>query len=293
MSRSRIPFAQSWDRPVLAPPDGKPIIVQIVVNLELWRFDAALPRSLLPAPHGEPRIPDVPNYSWVEYGLRSGLPRILRLFESLGVPASASVNALLFKAEPAIGERVVEAGLEMVGHGTEQRALAVGSERETVRDTLDMLEEFSGSRPRGWLGPGLQETFDTPDVLAGAGIDYVLDWAVDDLPVWMDTRHGPLLAVPYSLEINDALLFGVERHPSREIAVRVADTLKTFEQEAESEPRIVTLGLHPHLIGIPHRFIYLEQVLESLTAHPDTVFMTGSAISDWYRAEAPPEGRHP
>lgn len=293
MSRSRIPFSESWDRPALAPPDGKPIIVQIVVNLELWRFDAELPRSLLPAPHGEPRIPDVPNYSWVEYGLRSGLPRILRLFESLGVPASASVNALLFKAEPAIGERVVEAGLEMVGHGTEQRALAAGTERETVRATLDMLEEFSGSRPRGWLGPGLQETFDTPDVLAGAGIDYVLDWAVDDLPVWMDTRHGPLLAVPYSLEINDALLFGVERHPSREIAVRVADTLKTFEQEAESEPRIVTLGLHPHLIGIPHRFGYLQQVLEELSARTDTVFMTGSAISDWYRAEAPPGGRHP
>ena len=293
MSRSRIPFSESWDRLALAPPDGKPIIVQIVVNLELWRFDAELPRSLLPAPHGEPRIPDVPNYSWAEYGLRSGLPRIMRLFDSLAIPASASVNALLFEVEPAIGERVVEAGWELVGHGTEQRALAAGTERETVRDTLDMLEEFSGSRPRGWLGPGLQETFDTPDVLAGAGIDYVLDWAVDDLPVWMDTRHGPLLAVPYSLEINDALLFGVERHPSREIAVRVADTLKTFEQEAESEPRIVTLGLHPHLIGIPHRFIYLEQVLESLTAHPDTVFMTGSAISDWYRAEAPPEGRHP
>ena len=293
MSRSRIPFSESWDRPALAPPDGKPLIVQIVVNLELWRFDAALPRSLLPAPHGEPRIPDVPNYSWVEYGLRSGLPRILRLFGSLGVPASASVNALLFQAEPAIGERIVEAGLEMVGHGTEQRALAAHTERDTVRATLDMLEEFSGSRPRGWLGPGLQETFETPDVLAEAGIDYVLDWAVDDLPVWMDTRSGPLLAVPYNLEINDSLLFGVERHPSREFAVRVEDTLRVYEQETGSEPRILTLGLHPHLIGIPHRFVYLEQVLGELAARIDTVFMTGSSIADWYRAEVPPEGSHP
>ncbi len=293
MTRSRISFAQSWDRAAPSPPDGRPIIVQIVVNLELWRFDAALPRSLLPAPHGEPRIPDVPNYSWVEYGLRSGLPRILRLFESLGVPASASVNALLFREEPAIGERVVEAGWEMVGHGTEQRALAAGTERQTVRDTLDMLEEFSGSRPRGWLGPGLQETFDTPDVLAEAGLDYVLDWAVDDLPVWMDTRHGPLLAVPYNLEINDSLLFGVERHSSREFADRVEDTLRTYEQETGSASRILTLGLHPHLIGIPHRFVYLRKVLEDLSARADTVFMTGSAITDWYRAEVPPEGSNP
>ena len=293
MNRSRIPFTQSWNRAAPSPPDGRPIIVQIVVNLELWRFDTALPRSLLPAPHGEPRIPDIPNYSWVEYGLRSGLPRILRLFESLGVPASASVNALLFQEEPAIGERVVEAGWEMVGHGTEQRALAAGTERETVRDTLDMLEEFSGSRPRGWLGPGLQETFDTPDVLAEAGLDYVLDWAVDDLPAWMDTRHGPLLAVPYNLEINDSLLFGVERHSSREFVLRVEDTLRTYEQETRSAPRILTLGLHPHLIGIPHRFVYLRQVLEDLAARTDTVFMTGSAITDWYRTEVPPEGSHP
>ena len=171
--------------------------------------------------------------------------------------------------------------------------MSAGTERETVRDTLDMLEEFSGSRPRGWLGPGLQETFDTPDVLAGAGLDYVLDWAVDDLPVWMDTRHGPLLAVPYNLEINDSLLFGVERHPSREFAVRVRDTLRTYDQETGSAPRILTLGLHPHLVGIPHRFVHLRQVLEELTTRTDTVFMTGSDITDWYREQAPPEGNHP
>lgn len=292
MSRSRIPLAQSWQRGALSPPGGKPVIVQIVVNLELWRFDAALPRSLLPAPHGKPRIPDVPNYSWVEYGLRSGLPRILRLFDRLSVPAAASVNALLFKAEPAIAERVLEAGWELVGHGTEQRALESATERETVGAALDMLEQVSGSRPRGWLGPGLQETFDTPGVLAEAGIDYVLDWAVDDLPVWIHTRHGRLLAIPYSLELNDMLLFGVERHSSRELAVRVKDTLRTFEKETDTQPRIVTLGLHPHLIGVPHRFVYLEQALEELAARSDTVFMTGSAICDWYRAEIPPEGRH-
>ena len=291
VNRSRISFAQSWDRGVVAPPGGGSVIVHVVVNLELWPFDAALPRSLLPAPHGEPRIPDVPNYSWVEYGLRCGLPRLLRLFDEMSVPVAASVNAGLFEAEPAIGERILEAGWELVGHGTEQRSLAAGSERKTIRRTLDILEGFSGTRPRGWLSPGLQETFDTPDLLAEAGVEYVLDWAVDDLPVWMDTRSGPLLAVPYSLEINDSLLFGVEKHPPRELAVRVADTLAAFESELASNPRILTLGLHPHLIGVPHRFVYLERVLGELTGRSDTVFMTGANITDWYRTEAPPPDR--
>ena len=288
MSRSRIPFSQSWNRHPVEAPGGKPIIVHLVVNLELWRFDAALPRSLLPAPHGEPRIPDVPNYSWVEYGLRSGLPRIMRLFDAFGVPASASVNSMLFEAEPAIGERVVAAGWELVGHGTEQRSLAAGSEHDTIRTTLDMLEGFSGTRPRGWLSPGLQETLDSPDHLAGAGIDYVLDWAVDDLPVWMDTRHGSLLAVPYNLEINDSLLFGVEKHASKEFVIRLSDTLHVYEQEARSLPRILSLGLHPHLIGIPHRFKYLQEALTILSGRTDTVFMTGAAIDDWYRSAVPP-----
>ena len=290
MSRSRISFSQSWNRGPVEPPDGKPIMVHVVVNLELWRFDAALPRSLLPAPHGEPRIPDVPNYSWVEYGLRRGLPRMMDLFDTFGVPVSASVNSMLFEAEPAIGERVVAAGWELVGHGTEQRSLAAGSERDTIRTTLDMLESFSGVRPRGWLSPGLQETFDSPDHLAEAGIAYVLDWAVDDLPVWMDTRHGPLLAVPYNLEINDSLMFGVEKHPSKEFVVRLSDTLHVYEQEARSLPRILSLGLHPHIIGIPHRFKYLQQALAILSERSDTVFMAGSAIADWYRAEVTPEG---
>ena len=288
MSRSRIPFSQSWNRSHVEAPGGKPIIVHLVVNLELWRFDAALPRSLLPAPHGEPRIPDVPNYSWVEYGLRSGLPRIIELFDGFGVPASASVNSMLFEAEPAIGERVVGAGWELIGHGTEQRSLVAGTERDTIRTTLDMLEGFSGTRPRGWLSPGLQETFDSPDHLAEAGIEYVLDWAVDDLPVWMDTRDRPLLAVPYNLEINDSLLFGVEKHPSRELVTRLSDTLHVYERETRSLPRILSLGLHPHLIGIPHRFKYLEEALTMLSGRADTVFMTGAAINDWFRSAAPP-----
>ena len=212
------------------------------------------------------------------------------LFEAFGVPVSASVNSMLFEVEPAIGERVVAAGWELVGHGTEQRSLAAGSEQDTIRTTLEMLESFSGTRPRGWLSPGLQETVDSPDHLAGAGIDYILDWAVDDLPVWMDTRHGPLLAVPYNLAINDSLLFGVEKHRSKEFVVRLCDTLDVYEQETRSLPRILSLGLHPHLIGIPHRFKYLRQALTILSERSDTVFMAGSAISDWYRSAVPPPG---
>ena len=212
------------------------------------------------------------------------------------LPASASVNALLFEVEPAIGERVVEAGWELVGHGTEQRALAAGTRngrRCAPPSTCSRSSRVPGHGD-GWALVFRRRSTHRMS-WPRAGIDYVLDWAVDDLPVWMDTRHGPLLAVPYSLEINDsppvrrreALLPRV-CGPGRE------DTLQGLRAgDRVREPRILTLGLHPHLIGIPHRFVYLEQVLGELAARIDTVFMTGSSIADWYRAEVPPEGSHP
>jgi hypothetical protein len=121
--------------------------------------------------------------------------------------------------------------------------------------------------------------------LREAGIDYVCDWILDDLPVWVETPAGRLLAVPYSLELNDSLLHAVEQHPSDELHRRLVATLEAFERELPHGPRIVTLGLHPHLIGVPHRIGQLERCLETLRAREDVIFMTGSEIADWY---APP-----
>lgn len=288
VSRSRAAFAESWQRGDIAGPGGKKLIVHVVVNLELWPFDAAMPRTVLPAPHGEIRVPNVPNYAWVEYGLRAGLPRIARLLADVGVVASASVNSKLLEVEPAIADLVVDAGWELVAHGVEQRGLSEDHEEATIEESLASLETLTGTRPRGWLSPGLQETFHTPDVVKAAGCDYVIGWAVDDLPVWLTTKHGPLLAIPYSLELNDSLLFAVERLPSKELVVRLEDTLSAFDRE--QAPRIITLGLHPHLIGVPHRFVHLVEAVSRLMARKDTVFLAGSSIADWYASGRPATG---
>lgn len=289
MSNPRVPFELADRRHPLPAPNGRPLVVNVVVNVEHWRFDRPMPRKVLGAPHGVEPVPDVPNFSWSEYGMRCGLPRLIRLLAEFEVATSVSFNASVIEAYPAAAEAIRDAGWEFIGHGLHQQALpAADDEREVVAGSLDAIERFTGSRPRGWLGPGLQETMDTPDVLSAAGVEYVCDWTVDDLPVWVEASPRPLVGVPYSLELNDSVIYAVERQSSPEIWRRTCDTLAVFDSELVDAPRVLPLPLHPHLIGVPHRIVYLRKILETLRARRDVVFMTGGEIHDWYHAAATP-----
>jgi allantoinase len=283
MTNPRIPFELASERARLEPLEGKPLMVHIVVNVEHWLFDQKMPRVLLTPPHGRDQTPDVANFAWAEYGLRCGMPRILSLLADRELPASTSFNASVIDAYPACAEAILEAQWEFIGHGVHQRSIQESDdEAAAIGLALEKIEGFTGRRPRGWLGPGLRESFDTPDLLKAAGIDYLMDWVVDDLPCWMGTKAGPLLSVPYTLELNDSVIYAIEHHASPEIYRRLTDTLDAFDWELRQQPRVLTIALHPHLIGVPHRIVYLQKMLDLLLDRKDVIFVTGSDIADWY-----------
>ncbi len=290
MTNPRIPYRMASERPPLPAPEGKPLIVHLVVNVEHWRFDHAMPRKIMPAPHGAEQLPDVPNFAWAEYGMRCGMPRILDMLGERDLPASTSINAGVVEAYPSCAEAMRDAGWEFIGHGMHQRSIQdADDEADLIGRALDILSSFTDAQVRGWLGPGLRETEATPDLLKAAGIDYVCDWVLDDLPCWMTTKHGPMIAMPYNVEINDSVIYAVEKHSSPEMFQRLGDTLDAFDNELDESPRVLPIGLHPHLIGVPHRIGYLAKMLDLLAARDDVIFMTGSQIADWYAA-AEPEG---
>jgi allantoinase len=289
MSNPRVPYRFSDDGPPLEPLQGGHILVHLVVNVEHWPFDQPMPRTILTPPHGKESVPDIPNFSWVDYGMRCGLPRMLRAIQDRGLKASTSCNASVVDAYPRAAAAMLEAGWEFIGHGMHQKALtAAPSERELIEAALQRLADFTGRRPRGWLSPGLRETIHTPDLLTQAGIDYVCDWCIDDLPVMLATATRPLVAVPYNLELNDSVICAVEKQGSAEMLDRVGRTLRLFEAEALRlrRPRVLALGLHPHLMGVPHRFPDFEAMLDLLADSPQVRFTTGSEIADWYLAQA-------
>lgn len=288
MANPRIPYRFSDEGPPLAAPAGGNILVHLVVNVEHWEFDAPMPRTIITPPHGKETVPDVPNFSWVDYGMRCGLPRIIEAITARGLTASTSFNAGVIQAYPRAAEAMHAAGWEFIGHGIHQKSLNhAGAEEEVIRTSLDMVESFTGTRPRGWLGPGLRESHTTPESLKAAGVDYVFDWVVDDLPNWLTTANGPLLSLPYNLELNDSIIYAVEKHSSEEMFDRVQRTAALFQREAKKRPRVLTLGLHPHLIGVPHRFGSFERMLDLLMKTPGVCFLQGHDIADWYTAQVP------
>lgn len=287
-SNPRIPYQMSSRRASLEPLNGKPLMVHVVMNIEYWPFDRPMPRGIIPAPHGaSPSPPDIPNYSWVEYGMRCGMPRIMDMLAARGLPASAFTNAQVADVYPDLMQAVVQANWELVGHGWFQQSLKQAEdETGVIRRSLARLEQVSGKTTRAWLGPGLGETLDTVDILKSEKIEFLHDWVLDDLLVWIRTKHGPMVGLPYTFELNDVPIYAVQNGSSDEYLKRLQATVAVYEREiaCTGQPRVITLALHPHIIGVPHIAYYFEQALDLLAAREDTVFVTSSTMGDWFVA---------
>ena len=283
----RVPFELASSRKKLFPPNDKPLIVHVVMNIEYWPFDKNMPRGILPPPHGKVSDPpDLPNYSWVEYGMRVGLPRLIKLLRENDIPVSAFINAQVAEIYPSAFKEVCDLNWELVGHGWFQESLRVADNEELViKKSLKLLRELSGQPVRSWFGPGGGETENTPELLKDNGIEFLHDWLIDELPCWMRTKSGPLLAMPYTFELNDVPIWTVQNNSCDEMYKRVNATLEVFDEEKLSNTKIITLALHPHIVGVPQNFYYFKKTIQELKKREDVTFMTSSQIGDWFIKE--------
>jgi allantoinase len=182
---------------------------------------------------------------------------------------------------------MLKADWELLGHSYIQRPMAVEKDQAgMIRQTMAAIREASGKPPRGWMGPGLTETWETPDLLAEAGIEYVCDWVNDDLPYDMRVKSGRLVSLPYTVELNDIPMFLLQHHPSKELFRRARDQFDTLYAEGETRPRCMAIAVHPYITGAPHRIRYFDQVFQHLTKHSDMLFWKGGEILDWYLGQA-------
>jgi peptidoglycan/xylan/chitin deacetylase (PgdA/CDA1 family) len=284
--RSRAPYQAIVDRPPLKLPGGARVAVWVIVNIENWLADGPMPRTILPPPMGQPLLPDVPNWAWHEYGMRVGFWRFVDALGSRGIRATLALNGTVCRVYERACAAARDAGWEFMGHGFVQRPMhRLDDQLEAIRETMAIIRDFTGRSPRGWESPGLTETLDTLDHLAAAGVEYVCDWPFDDLPVELRTKSGPVLTLPYPVEVNDVVISAVQQQPSDEILRRGRDTFDRLYQEGAAIPRIMAISIHPYLTGVPHRIRYLEALLDHALGHPDIVLMTGEEILDWYRQE--------
>jgi allantoinase len=270
-------------------PDGARMAVWVIVNVEEWDIQKTMPRTVLTPPAGGSPMPDIPNWAWHEYGNRVGFWRLLETLDNLKITAALAINGTAIKAYEPISRAAVERQWEFIGHGLTQTNMQhVKNEREDIIATRAEIERVTGRKPRGWLGPGLTETWETPDLLIEEGFDYVADWVLDDQPVWLKTRTKPILNVPYTQECNDVAMMLIQHHAATEYRNRAIDQFNQIYSDAADSARIMALVVHPYIMGAPHRSRYFREALEHMRAHKDVVFWTGERIHDWFVASNKP-----
>ncbi len=284
----RIDYSAISERPPLKLPDGARMAIWVIVNVEEWDPTQPMPRTVLTPPAGGSPMPDIPNWAWHEYGNRVGFWRLVEAFDALAVPAVLAINGSALAAYPPIVRAAVERKWEFIGHGFTQRNMQkVKNERGDIRKTREIILKATGKPPRGWLGPGLTETWETPDLLVEEGYDYVADWVLDDQPVWLKTRTRALLNIPYTQECNDVAMMLIQHHKASEYGDRALDQFEQIYADAAQSARIMALVVHPYIMGAPHRLKYFRRVLEVIRNKSDVKFWTGSQVADWYLAAGP------
>jgi peptidoglycan/xylan/chitin deacetylase (PgdA/CDA1 family) len=280
----RIRYEPIVERKRLKLPGNARIVVWTVVTVEVWDPAGPLPRQVLTAPGGQRWQPDVPNWCWSEYGARVGFWRMKKILDDFGVRATLCINAAVCDHYPQIVTAAKAADWEFMAHNLVQKPMhLMDDERGAIRETVRRIREASGKPVRGWMGPGLTQTDDTPDYLREGGVEYTTDWVIDDQPCPIDTKHGTLYSIPYSVETNDVVTSAIQMQRSSELYDRVMDQFECLYEEGAEQPRVLSICSHPYLSGVPHRIKYFRKIYESLKDRPGVLFWTGDQIIDWYK----------
>ncbi len=259
----RLEYSAIVDRPALGLPGGARLVVWPVVNVEVWDVGRAMPRQVLPPPTGITLSPDVPHWSWHEYGMRVGFWRFLEVLDSLEIVPTLAINARVCLDYERVARAALDRGWEFMGHSYDQRPIHTEpDQRATIQKAVKVIREYTGKQPVGWLGPGLTQTFDTPELLAEAGIRYIADWVIDDEPCRIRTEKGPLVALPYTAELNDIPMMMIQHHASAEFEARCMDHFERLYAESARRPKIMAIAVHPYISGVPHRIKVLRACAE-------------------------------
>jgi len=283
MEHDRFAYSAIIDRPKLSWPNGARVAVWVIPNIEHFYFDRPATRL----EHGLALSPDVLNYSWRDYGVRVGIWRMMEVMEKHGIKGTVALNSDVCKHYPRIIEEGKKLGWEWMGHGTSNSILfnsqSEAEERALIKEAIGTIAKCVGKAPRGWLSPALSETVHTLDILAENGVDYVGNWVNDDQPYPMRVKKGSIISLPYSTEINDIpALLGLHQSPER-FGQMICDQFDVLYEDGAKTGRVMSICLHPFLVGYPHRSKYFAKALDHIASRQDVWLTTGSAIVDWYR----------
>ncbi len=288
MDHSLYPYSPMPARPALTWPQGARVAFWVLLHLEYWELDA--PEGALRDPRfvGEfgSYFPDYRSWTQRDYGNRVGIFRVLELLDRYGLKVTVAANSSAIERYPYLVAEFTRRGYEFAAHGSHATRMITSrmseaEERALIAASVEAVERATGRRPTGWLGQDYGESARTPQLLAEAGLDYVMDWPNDDQPYRM-TLGKPFVSIPNHAEWDDVQLLWLRRVGMQTYAKVLGEAFEALHEEGAQSGRLFGLSLHPWLIGMAHRIGYLDQALRRIAGHRDVWQATAGEIAAWY-----------
>jgi len=281
-------FSMIDKRVPLRWPNDARVALWVVTNIEVFALDKAMPGDSNERPKGSEGTPMVRHWSQRDYGNRVGIVRMMNLFQKHGIRSTVALNSDVCDVHPEIVERCLKLDWEFMGHcrtNTERlNEIPADEERATISHVLSRIEKATGKRPAGWLGAGLQETWNTLDYLAEERCTYVADWVNDDQPYTMMAGGKSIVSIPYTYELNDNAAIVRSKYTPGEFERMIKDQFDVLYGEGEQSGRVMAIALHPFVTGQPHRIAALRRAFEYIDSFPGVWKATGAEIAAHYLA---------
>jgi allantoinase len=272
-THGRYDYSNITTRPDYTWPGGHRLAVYLALNIEAFAFGTGKGAAIAPPDQAQSHS----VYSWRDYGNRVGIWRIFDLLDELEFPAEAQMNTAVYEAAPDIPARLRKRGDEILGHGItnsdEQGHLSEEAERAMIAEVTATISRHEGAPPIGWMSPWLSNSGVTMDLLQEAGYRYVMDWTMDDQPVWIRTRKGRLLAMPYPIEVNDTRGIVWYHYTADQFAEMIVDQFDEMLAQSVRGPLVCPISLHPFVIGRPYRLRRLRRALEHILAQRRRIWL--------------------
>ncbi|HMQ07542.1 MAG TPA: polysaccharide deacetylase family protein [Saprospiraceae bacterium] len=272
------------NRPFIQWPGGARIAVWVAPNIEFYELNPPSNpfRKPWPAPN-----PFVPGYSIRDYGNRVGHRRLMEVLDKYKVRGSVSLSTALCYHHPEIISMCVERDWEFFSHGIYNTRYTYGmsesQERDMIRASMDIIYKHTGQKCMGYLAPALSHSELTIDLFAEAGGIYTCDLFHDDQPTPVKVRNGQkFVSVPYSLELNDTIVYVVNKTEPRRYGAMIKAMFDRLYEEGRESGTVMCIPLHNYQVSCPHRLNAFEEALEYVTGQSDVWITTGKEIAQYF-----------
>lgn len=290
MAESKIMAQPDWidygpitDRPKIEWPGGAQLALWVCPNFEHYEFlpDPVRVRDPWPRmPH-----PDILGYGTKDYGNRVGVWRMFEVMDKHGMRGTVSAGWGNFEHYPEILEACEARNWDYMCHGIYNTQylwdFPEAEERAFITECVETYRRLTGRQLAGWFGPAASHTINSPRIVADHGIKYICDFYQDDQPFPVNVPQGRLITVPYTMNLNDAVIYQ-HNIEGAEFLRMIKDEFDTLYREGEQSGRVMCVALHPYMMGQPHRSKYLDEALAYMLSHPLVWKATGEEIADWY-----------